>query len=167
MASYIKKYYKKLLIIIFFLFFIFFIYFFFNVVKKERDKAKSLEPIVINLLTSVHPNLPWIFKATKSKISVIPGEVKTIEYVVENPGIESTTGIATFSYHPSQFGNYISKLNCFCYDANTLKPNEKNIYSLVLLIDPEVTKDTKTKGIKEVTIQFTFFNYNEYKENKS
>ena len=164
MKSDIIKNFKFHFLLIFLLVIILF-YFFIG----QSQKAKNLasEPISINLLTSVHPNLPWIFKATKSKISVIPGEVKTIEYVVENPGIKSTTGIATFSYHPSQFGNYISKLNCFCYDANTLKPNEKNIYSLVLLIDPEVTKDTKTKGIKEVTIQFTFFNYNEYKENKS
>jgi cytochrome c oxidase assembly protein Cox11 len=167
MTTYIRKITKKLLIVIFFLIFIFFIYFFINIVKKGRDEVKSLEPIVINLLTSVHPDLSWIFKPSKSKILVMPGEVKTIEYVVENLGIKSTTGIATFSYYPNQFGNYISKLNCFCYDAKTLKPNEKDIYSVVLLIDPEVTKDTKTKEIKEVTIQFTFFDYNEYKENKN
>jgi len=29
-----------------------------------------------------------------------------------------------------------------------------------------VTKDSKTKNTKEVTIQFNFFNYKEYKENK-
>lgn len=167
MTTYIKRHYKKLLILVFFLFFIFFIFLFINAEKKKKDEAKYVEPIVINLLTSVHPNLPWIFKATKSKILAIPGEVKTIEYIVENSGIKPTTGIATFAYHPNQFGNYISKLNCFCYDAKTLKPNEKDVYTVVLLIDPEVTKDTKTKGIKEVTIQFTFFDYNEHKESKS
>ena len=167
MTTHIRKNYKKFLKIIFFLIFIFSIYFFINIIEKGKDETKSLEPIVINLLTSVHPNLPWIFKPRKSKISVMPGELKTIEYVVENLGIKSTAGIATFSYYPNQFGNYISKLNCFCYDEKTLKPNEKDIYSVVLLIDPEVTKDAKTKEIKEVTIQFTFFDYNNYKKNKN
>jgi cytochrome c oxidase assembly protein Cox11 len=37
----------------------------------------------------------------------------------------------------------------------------------VLLIDPEVTKDSKTKNIKEVTIQFTFFDYKDFKKNES
>jgi cytochrome c oxidase assembly protein Cox11 len=37
----------------------------------------------------------------------------------------------------------------------------------VLLIDPKVTKDSKTKNVKEVTIQFTFFDYKEHKEQKS
>ena len=39
--------------------------------------------------------------------------------------------------------------------------------TLVLLIDPEVTKDSKTKDVKEVTIQFTFFDYEEYKKKES
>ena len=67
-----------------------------------------------------------------------------------------TSGIATFAYFPKQFGTYIRKLNCFCYDAQTLQGNKKEKYSIVMLIDPEVTNDSKTKNIKEVTIQFTF-----------
>ena len=87
--------------------------------------------------------------------------------MVENFGNTETTGIATFSYYPRDFGNYISKINCFCYDAQTLDPKQKSKYTLIFLIDPEVTKDSKTKSIKEVTIQFTFFDYKEYKANKN
>ena len=133
----------------------------------EKNKAKANEPIIINLLTSVHPSLPWNFKTLDKKIIVKPGDVTTIEYIVENTENRETTGIATFAYFPKQFGSYIRKLNCFCYDAQTLKPKQQDKYSVVILIDPEVTKDSKTKNIKEITIQFTFFNYKEYKENKS
>ena len=118
------------------------------------------------MLTSVHPSLLWSFKAIDSKIIVLPGEVKTIEYIVENLGDKESTGIATFAYFPNQFGAYIRKLNCFCYDAQTLKAGEQDTYSIVLLIDPEVTKDSKTKDIKEATIQFIFFDYKEYKKLK-
>lgn len=135
--------------------------------KEKRDEIKSKESIKINLLTSVHPNLHWSFKSKEKKIFVKPGEIKTIEYTVENLEDLNSTGIATFAYFPSQFGNYIRKLNCFCYDAKTLKSKQKDNYSVVILIDPEVTKDNRTKNIKEVTIQFTFFDYKEYKENKS
>jgi len=131
-----------------------------------NQSTKSDKPIILNLLTSVHPNLPWTFKPINSNIIIKPGEVKTIDYIVENLDNQETSGIATFAYFPNQFGNYIRKLNCFCYDAQTLKANQKGKYSVVLLIDPEVTKDNKTKDIKEVTIQFTFFDYKEYKENK-
>jgi cytochrome c oxidase assembly protein subunit 11 len=133
----------------------------------EKNKIKTEKSITINLFTSVHPSLPWGFKAKESKIVMKVGEVRTIEYVVENLDNKAATGIATFAYFPKQFGNYIRKLNCFCYDAQTLKPNQKDKFTLVLLIDPEAAKDSKTKNIKEVTIQFTFFDYKEYKENKS
>ena len=163
--NYDKKKYSKLFFIIFLLVVLFsLVYIFINQLNKEKIISK--EPIIINLLTSVHPNLPWKFNAIQKKIKVKPGEIKTIEYAVENLKNEDTTGIATFAYFPNQFGTYIRKLNCFCYDAKTLKPNQKNKYSVVILIDPEVTKDSKTKNIKEVTIQFTFFDYKKYRENK-
>ena len=138
-----------------------------NKFQKDKDQALALEPISINLLTSVHPDLSWNFQPVEPKIVVTPGEVITVEYIVENLGNTETTGIATFVYFPNQFGNYISKINCFCYDAKTLKPKQKDKYTLVLLIDPEATKDSKTKNIKEVTIQFTFFDYKEYKKQKN
>ena len=151
--------------IFFFIFLIIFFYFFISQFQKKKDIV--INPISINLLTSVHPNLSWDFKPVNSEVLVKPGEVTTIEYVVENLGDTNTTGIATFAYFPSQFENYISKINCFCYDAQTLKAKQKDKFVLVLLIDPKVTKDSKTKDIKEVTIQFTFFDYKSYKEKKS
>ena len=155
------------LLIIFLLILALLSYVMINKFQKEKDQVLALEPISINLLTSVHPDLPWNFRPAEPKIIVKPGEATTIEYIVENLGNTETTGIATFVYFPNQFGNYISKINCFCYDAQTLKPKQKDKYTLVLLIDPEVTKDSKTKNIKEATIQFTFFDYKEYKEKKS
>jgi cytochrome c oxidase assembly protein subunit 11 len=148
----------------FLLLIILFYYFFISQFQKEKNLVTK--PILINLLTSVHPNLLWSFKPVKQKIIIKPGDVTTIEYVVENLGDINTTGIATFAYFPKEFGNYVNKINCFCYDAQTLKPNQKDKFTLILLIDPEVTKDSKTKDIKEATIQFIFFDYKEYEKLK-
>ena len=43
--------------------------------QKNKNNLKALEPISINLITSVHPSLPWTFKALKSKVITNPGEV--------------------------------------------------------------------------------------------
>ena len=158
-----KKIFSKFYLIIFFSLVI--ILLFYLVINKlQKNKVITFQPIKINLLTSVHPNLIWEFKAVKPKIFVKPGEVTIVEYTVENLGNEEATGVATFAYFPNQYGAYISKINCFCYDAQTLKSKEKDKYSLVMFIDPEVTKDSKTKHVKEITIQFTFFDYKEYKK---
>ena len=155
-----KKKNKKLYF--FFIFLALLIYFLGN--KFQKEKKLATKPISINLLTSVHSNLSWNFQPVKSKIDAKPGEVITVQYIVENLGAKESTGIATFAYFPKQFGNYVSKINCFCYDAQTLKPKQKDKFTLVLLIDPEVTKDSKTNEIKEFTLQFIFFDYKEYKE---
>ena len=165
MQIYKKKISKSNLVLIFFIILVLIFYFLIN--KFQEKKELESHPISINLLTSVHPKLSWSFNPTKPKILVKPGEVVTIEYEVENLSEEASTGIATFAYFPSEFGNYVNKINCFCYDAQNMKPKQKNKFVLVLSIDPEVTKDSKTKDIKEATIQFTFFDYKEYKEKKS
>ena len=155
----------------FYFFLIFFVililFFYLSINKFKNEKKIALETISVNLLTSVHPNLHWEFRPVKPKINIRPGEVATVEYIVENLGTTVSTGIATFAYFPNKFGNYVSKINCFCYDAQTLKAKEKNKFSLVLFIDPEVTKNSKTKDIKKATIQFTFFDYKEYKKKNS
>ena len=161
----IRKINKIYLTIFFILIIILLFYYFQNL--SEKDKKSSLRPLTVNLLTSVHPALPWSFKPIKPKLFIKPGEVTTIEYEVENLDNKESTGIATFQYFPRDYGNYINKMNCFCYDAKTLKAKESGKYILVMFIDPEVTKNSKTKNVKEITIQFTFFDYKDYKENKS
>ena len=90
----LKKNFKFYSIIIFLLFLILSIYFLIN--KFQKEKTLALEPITINLLTSVHPNLSWNFSSIDSSINIKPGEITTIEYIVENFGEKETTGIATF-----------------------------------------------------------------------
>ena len=156
---------NKIYLIIFFLLFASLFFYFKNLY--EKDKKISLRPVSVNLLTSVHPDLSWSFIPLKKKLLIKPGEVTTIEYEVKNLDNRENTGIATFQYFPRDYGNYINKMNCFCYDAKTLKAKESYKYILVMFIDPEVTKNSKTKNVKEITIQFTFFDYKDYKENKS
>ena len=157
---------NKAYLIVFFLLFIILLFFYFNNLY-EKDKKISSRPVIVNLLTSVHPDLSWSFRPLKKKLFIKPGEVTTIEYEVKNLDNRESTGIATFQYFPRDYGNYINKMNCFCYDAKTLKAKESGKYILVMFIDPEVTKNSKTKNVKEITIQFTFFDYKDYKENKS
>jgi len=157
---------NKAYLIIFFLLIIILLFSYFENIY-EKDKEISLRPVTVNLLTNVHPNLSWTFRPLKKKLFIKPGEVTTIEYEVENLDNKASTGIATFQYFPRDYGNYINKINCFCYDAKTLKAKESDKYIVVMFIDPEVTKDSKTKNVKEITIQFTFFDYTEYKKDES
>ena len=100
-----------------------------KIFQKEKNIVLENNFINVRLITSVHPSLPWKFSAKEPNIKIKPGEVKTIEYIVENPSNKTTFGIATFQYHPKELENYFTKLNCFCFDKQTLKAGENNKYS--------------------------------------
>ena len=122
----------------------------FYVFLKNENESTSLIPT--KLITSVHHDLPFKFDAEKKNIILKPGEVKTINYSVENLSTKSISAMATFQVYPPELKDYMTKMNCFCYEEQTLKGGEKEKYALVLLVDPNVTKN-----IKEAIIQFVYF----------
>ena len=99
--------------------------------------------IKIKLITSVHKDLPFRFETKKKEIIIKPGEINNINYTVKNLGNKTVSGMATFQVYPSELKDYLTKINCFCYEEQTLKSKEKEKYTLVLLVDPNVTKNIK------------------------
>ena len=117
-----------------------------------EDKKNKVQEISTKLITSVNKDLPIKFSSEEKNIILKPGEVKTINYSVENLSEKSVSAMATFQVYPSELKDYMTKMNCFCYEKQTLKGGEKEKYALVLLVDPNVTKN-----IKEAIIQFVYF----------
>jgi len=117
------------------------------------EKGKNIvQQIPTKLITSVHKDLPLKFESDQTNIILQPGEVQTINYSVENLGSKSVSAMATFQVYPPELKDFMTKMNCFCYEKQTLKAGEKEKYALVLLVDPNVTKN-----IKEAIIQFVYF----------
>ncbi len=133
-------------------FYFFLIIFFFIIAVYYFIKDKQEANINTKLITSVHEDLPFKFETENDRIIIKPGEVKKVNYTVKNMGTKTATGMATFQIYPSELKDYVTKMNCFCYEEQTLKGGEKEKYVLVLLVDPKVTKN-----IKEAIIQFVFF----------
>ena len=117
------------------------------------EKGKNIvQQIPTKLITSVHKDLPLKFESDQTNIILQPGEVQTINYSVENLGSKSVSAMATFQVYPPELKDFMTKMNCFCFEKQTLKAGEKEKYALVLLVDPNVTKN-----IKEAIIQFVYF----------
>ena len=142
-----QKYPNKLILVFSFLLIIIFVIslFFF------QQNSENSQTIKAKLITSVHKDLPFEFETEEANVLIVPGEVKTINYTVKNLSKKSINGMATFQVYPSELKDFMTKLNCFCYEEQTLKGGVKEKYSLVLLVDPKVTKN-----IKEAIIQFVF-----------
>ena len=107
--------------------------------------------------------MPWKFYPQKNTLKLRPGEVHSVKFFVENQTTETTAGSATFNVSPSSFGIYLNKIGCFCFEKQTLKPNETKEFLLTFFLDPEVVDDKKTNDISDVTLSFTFFSSDYYK----
>ena len=99
--------------------------------------------------------LPWTFKPLQASVSVHPGEVTQVVYEVRNTLERSVTGQAVPSYGPQQAALYFRKMECFCFQQQTLGPGEVRKMPVVFVIDPKLPPELNT-----VTLSYTFFEVN-------
>ena len=135
-------------------------------VSKEAPKIVLDKVVSVRFDTNVN-NLPWDFKAKSNVMDVKVGQVNKIEFEVENYGDETTYGVASFNVSPSSFGKYYSKLGCFCFEKQELKPGEKATYVMTFYLDPELVNDPSTSKLEDVTMSYTFFSSDYYKQSKN
>ena len=99
--------------------------------------------------------LPWTFKPLQASVSLHPGEVTRVVYEVRNTLERSVTGQAVPSYGPQQAALYFRKMECFCFQQQTLGPGEVRKMPVVFVIDPKLPPELNT-----VTLSYTFFEVN-------
>ena len=138
----------------------------------QNASEKEIPKIIVNrnykmrFDTNVHSTSDWKFYPEKNTLDLKPGQVHTVKFNVENPSNQTSSGSASFNVSPSSFGKYLNKIGCFCFEKQTLKPNEKQEFVLTFFLDPKVVDDNKTKNISDVTLSFTFFASEFYEKGK-
>ena len=132
-------------------------------VAKEAPKIVLDKVVSVRFDTNVN-NLDWNFKAKSNVIDVKVCQVNRIEFEVENLGNETTHGVASFNVSPASFGKYYSKLGCFCFEKQELKAGEKATYVMTFYLDPDLVNDPTTKNLQDVTMSYTFFSTDYYKQ---
>ena len=134
-----------------------------NAINKELPKVVINQAYKIRFDTNLGNKLDWKFYPEKNTLDLKPGEVHNVNFYVENLDQIGTAGVSSFNVSPSSFGLYLNKIGCFCFEKQVLKPGEKREFTLSFFLDPKVVDDNKTKDISDVTLSFTFFSSEYYK----
>ncbi|WEX78251.1 cytochrome c oxidase assembly protein [Sinorhizobium numidicum] len=115
------------------------------------------EKVKVTFDANTASGLPWEFRPVQRDIDVRIGETVQVMYRAKNLSSKPATGQATFNVTPMAAGAYFNKVQCFCFTETTLDPGEEMEMPVVFFVDPEIVKSVETKGIKTLTLSYTFY----------
>ncbi|WP_380872579.1 cytochrome c oxidase assembly protein CtaG [Sphingomonas sp. DBB INV C78] len=106
---------------------------------------------------NVTPGMPWKFAPEEHVQRVAVGARDMAFYNATNMSDKPIKGTATFNVTPSQAGQYFTKIQCFCFTEQELKPGETMRMPVIFYVDPKILQDPDAKDINEITLSYTFF----------
>ena len=78
-------------------------------------------------------------------------------YKAKNNGNKSITGVATYNVLPFEAAQYFNKVDCFCFENQTLEPGEEVLLPINFYIDPKILNDPSVKHLNSIVLSYTFF----------
>ena len=107
--------------------------------------------------TNVSPKLPWKFSPENPSDMVAIGARDMAFFTATNTSDHPITGTATFNVTPAQAGKYFTKIQCFCFTQQTLKPGETARMPVIFFVDPKILTDPDANDIQTITLSYTFY----------
>lgn len=126
-------------------------------VAGDAPGAVSATAIGVRFDANIEPTLPWRFEPVQAVVRIEPGARKTIYYRAKNLSARTTTGQAVFNVTPLQAGQYFSKIECFCFTEQTLKPGEEVLMPVIFFVDPKLLTSPVNRKIDEITLSYRFY----------
>jgi cytochrome c oxidase assembly protein subunit 11 len=123
----------------------------------DLDEAKKKRLITVEFAANVGKNMPWTFYPMQDKIEVYPGETALAFFKAKNHSDKAITGVATYNVLPFTVGLYFSKIQCFCFEEQRLRPHEEIEMPVLFYIEPEIEEDNRMKLVNNVLLGYTFF----------
>jgi cytochrome c oxidase assembly protein subunit 11 len=130
--------------------------------SKAPNNIDQSRWITMEFSTTMNEELPWQFRPAKTVIKVHPGEVINTSYFAKNLTNDSMVVQAIPSISPGLASKHLKKVECFCFQQQTLKGGSSRNMPLVFFIDPKVPKD-----VHNITLSYTLFNVTEMAKNAS
>ncbi len=115
--------------------------------------------ITVKFAGSVQPDLPWHFEPLERKVRVHPGETRVVNFQAVNRSSSTVTGQAIPSVAPWQATDFFSKMECFCFNQQTLEGNERVVMPLRFVVSPDLPQD-----IQSLTLTYNFMRIEDAKK---
>lgn len=101
--------------------------------------------------------LPWRFQPEEARRSIPIGSRNIAFYTARNDSGVPVTGSASFNVTPAQAGRYFTKIQCFCFNEQTLQGHQEVRMPVTFYVDPAILNDPDARNISEITLSYTFY----------
>lgn len=118
-----------------------------QIVAVDAGRQVRVQFLAIN-----NEGMPWRFQPEQAQLLLHPGEQQLTHYIAVNPTPREMVARAVPSVAPAEAAQYLHKINCFCFESQTLAAAASQRMPLVLMIDPQLPAHIDT-----VTLSYTLF----------
>jgi cytochrome c oxidase assembly protein subunit 11 len=113
--------------------------------------------VTVRFNADIAPDLPWSFRPSQKEITVRVGERALAFFTATNKADRPVTGQATFNVTPEKSGQYFNKIQCFCFEEQTLAAHQTIEMPVSFFVDPDIAKNRNAEDVKEIILSYTFF----------
>ena len=126
---------------------------------KRAEKAPDVileDTVLIRFDTNVR-GLPMTFRAEQVSQRVRIGETGIAFFDVTNTSDRPIYATAAYNVVPERAGPYFQKLQCFCFEGQTIQPGATMKFPVQYFVAPEMATDRESRGVREITLSYTFY----------
>lgn len=116
-------------------------------------KIDTSRTVSVRMTTTVNRSLPWEFKNLTNRVELNPGQRQLVKFYAKNKADVAVRGKAVYDIIPAEAGQYLKKIECFCFQEQKLGPGESIEMPLIFWFEPDMPAH-----IQDITLAYTFFN---------
>jgi cytochrome c oxidase assembly protein subunit 11 len=113
--------------------------------------------ITVRFDANTAPGMSWDFHPDQVTQQLKIGQRGLAFFHASNPTDARSGGQAAYNVTPDTVGKYFVKIQCFCFNQQTLAPHQSAEMPVIYYIDPAFLDDPEAARVKEVTLSYTFF----------
>lgn len=127
-------------------------------VKRAEQSPDTVldQTVLIRFDTNVR-GLPMTFRAEQTTQRVRIGDTGMAYFDVTNTSDQPIHATAAYNVVPERAGPYFQKLQCFCFEGQTIQPGETKAFPVQYFVAPEIATDREANGVREITLSYTFY----------
>lgn len=124
----------------------------------EGFPAEALDrTVTIRFNADIARDLPWQFAPVQREMTVRIGERALAFYTARNMLDVPVKGNAVYNVTPFKAGPYFNKIECFCFQEQTLQPKQEVRMPVSFFVDPAILKDLDAADTHTITLSYTFY----------